>query len=198
MRYLVLVLLLAGSMLFGAQAWASEQTTLYCINMPWCCQFNCAMIDVECCGCGQGSGPLLAEFLDANSAVLGTATFTGDWCCGDTYGQLDKPVDANAVCSIRLVKPTDCGVVITWASLRVYCGDQCCGKWHKVFKGDIWCWQPVPAPAAEPAPLPAEPPQVVTPVEEPSTGWEPQPEPESEPAPEPEPEPEVIQVPGRG
>jgi hypothetical protein len=195
MRKIVAILAMAFILLSGASAWAGERITLDCINMPGCCTITCAMIDLDCCGCGNGNGPLLAEFLSPKGEVLGTATFAQGWCCGETYGQLDKPVNSNDVCSIRLVKPQDDCTVAKWASLRVRCGDECCSKWHKVFKGDLWCWETIPVeqkavtPPPPPPPPPAEPPAV-----------EPEPEtiPEFAPPPDSETEPEVIVVPGRG
>ena len=195
MRNLVAALVLVVSLALSATAWGAEQTTLYCTHMPSCCIITCVQIDLECCGCGGPTGPLLAEFLDAEGVVLGTATFTGDWCDCESIATLDKPVDANLVCSVRLVKEDD-AIVVTWAKLKVYCGDECWGKWYKVFKGDL-CWEPVPAPA--PMPEPPAPPVMAPPVEKPQVAPKPEPKyemPEKEP--EPEPEPEVIQVPGRG
>lgn len=196
MRKLVAILTMAFILLGGASAWAGERITLDCIDMPGCCTFTCVMIDVKCCGGGYGSGPLLAEFLSPQGAVLGTATFTGNWCCGETYGQTDKPVNSNEVCSIRLVKPQDDCTTITWASLRVLCGDECHSKWHKVFKGNLWCWETIPPvvpPAAAPPPPPPPPP-----AEPPAVEPEPEKVPEFAPPPDTEPEPEVIVVPGRG
>jgi hypothetical protein len=195
MRNLIVALVLVVSLAISATAWGAEQTTLYCTHMPTCCTITCAMIDIDICGDGCPTAPLLAEFLDDQGNVLGTATFTGNWAGGESYSELDKPVDADLVCSVRLIKEDEC-ITVTWAKLKVYCGDECWGKWYKVFKGDL-CWEPVVVPAPEPVPAPPAPPVMAPPVEKPRA--EPKPEPKYEmPAEEPEAEPEVIQVPGRG
>jgi hypothetical protein len=194
MRKMVAVLAIAGFLALGSAAWAGQQISLDCIHMPGCCEITCVSIDVECCGCENGNGPLLVQFLDCEGSVLGTATFECGWCYGNNIGQLDTPVNANGVASVRLVKPEDDTTAVTWASLKVYCGDECHGKWFKVFKGDLWCWETIPAaPAAVPPPPPPPPAPVVEP---PKSEWVPEPAPEPEP--EPKPEPEVIVVPGRG
>ncbi len=141
----IAMLLVLVVTLLSTTAWAAEQIDLNCLKMPGCCQITCVTIDLECCGCDYGKTPLLAEFRGCKGEVLGTATFTGDWCCGETSGRLDKPVNSDDVYSIRLIKQDD-DVTITWASIRVYCGDNCCGKWKKIFKGDLWCWERIPAP----------------------------------------------------
>jgi hypothetical protein len=181
MRNLVVAFVLVVSLAFTATAWGAEQTTLYCTHMPTCCTITCAMIDSDICGYGCPTAPLVAEFLDGEGMVLGTATFTDNWANTESYAELDKPVDANLVCSVRLTKEDEC-ITITWAKLKVYCGDECWGKWYKVFKGDL-CWEPMMV-APEPVPAPPAPPVVTPPV--------------AKPKPEPKPEPEVIQVPGRG
>jgi hypothetical protein len=191
----IAILIVLAAVLLGTTAWAGEQIDLYCLKLPGCCQITCVTIDLECCGCGNGQGPLLAEFRDCKGAVLGTATFT-NWCCGETSGMLDKPVDSNAVNSIRLIKQDD-NTIVTWATIRVYCGDNCCGKWKKIFKGDLWCWDQIPAPkpVVEQAPPPAPPAE-----EPPYVAPEPEDKPDFSnfPEPQPEPEPEVIVVPGNG
>jgi hypothetical protein len=198
MRKYVALFAVVAVLLWGGSALAGERIELNCIDMPWCCTFTCVMIDVDCCGYGCPTGPLMAEFLNGTGEVLGTATFTGNWCDDESFGQTDKPVEAAQVCSIRLVKPDDDCIPVTWASLKVYCGDNCCGKWYKVFKGDLWCWQPIPAPIPEPVPVPAVV-EKTTPAPKPEPQTEAQPEPQFEmPAEQPAPEPEVIVVPGRG
>lgn len=188
-------LLVLGLLLLGTTAWAGEQVDLYCLKLPGCCQITCVTLDLECCGCSMGKSPLVAEFRGCKNEVLGTATFAGDWCCGETTAMLDKPVNSEDVYYIRLIKQDD-DVTVTWASVRVYCGDACCGKWKKIFKGDL-CWEMIPAPKpvveqAPPPPPPAEEPPAVEPEPEPRPDFSQFPEPE------PEPEPEVIVVPGKG
>ncbi|MEZ5339204.1 MAG: hypothetical protein R3F46_13215 [bacterium] len=173
MRRFVSILSLLCILAWGSAARAAEQIDLRCIKMPRCCTFTCVMIDAECCGCYGASGALMAEFLDRQGNVLGTATFNGNWCRCETTAQLDTPVDANDVCSIRLVKEDD-NVMVTWASLRVFCDDSCrCGKWYKVFKGELWCWDSVPEPVMEepraevPVPVKKTPPPAVAKKPEP-------------------------------
>lgn len=197
MRNVLSMLAIVGLLVFSTAAYAGEQYMLDCVDMPSCCMITCAVIDVDCCECDWPASPLVAEFLDSAGNVLGTASFGGNWCCGEeTYAELDKPVDADAVCAVRLVKQDD-NVTVTWASLKVFCGDECWGKWYKVFKGDLWCWEPIPAVAPPPPPAPPAEPPVVTPPPAPAPA--PKPEPRFEmPEEQPAPEPEVIVVPGRG
>jgi len=186
------------AMLWAGTALAEETTTLYCINMPWCCEFTCVMVDIDCkCYC-PSNGPLGVEFLGRDGAVLGSFEVPNYCCLCDEYiATMGTAVNAADVCSIRLTKPDE-ACECFWMSLKVFCGDRCCGgKWHKVFKGDVWCWQPVPVelpPAPEPE-MAMEPPPA-------ETSWE-------TPAPEPahdfdyfppvqEEEEEVMVVEGRG
>jgi hypothetical protein len=190
----ILVLLWAGA------AFAEETTTLYCIDTPWCCSFTCVMVDIDCkCYC-PSNGPLTVEFLGRDGAVLGSFEVPNYCClCDEYYATLDTAVNAQDVCSIRLRKPDE-ACECFWMALKVLCGDPCCrGKWYKVFKGDVWCWQPVPAP--QPAPEPE--PEVTVVVPPPAdTGWEtPAPEPQHDFdyfPPEQEEEEEVMVVEGRG
>lgn len=195
----MIVLALLAMLTLGTAAWAGEQIELNCVNMPGCCTFSCVRIDVECCGCYGASGLLMAEFLDRGGNVLGTATFDGDWCRCETTATLDTPVNSGDVCSIRLVKEDD-SVIVTWASLRVYCDDSCrCGKWYMAWKGDLWCWEPIPEPAMEEPQAKLPPPIKKTP---PVVARKPEPRPDfsyfPEPQPEPEPDHEVLVVIGNG
>jgi hypothetical protein len=197
MRKYLAVLLVLAVLAFGTAAWADEQLVLGCLDMPYCCQISCVKIDVNCCGYGCNNGPLRAEFLNMKGEILGTAVFSCNWCNEESVASLDKPVNASDVCSVRLVKPNNDCQSVTWASLKVFCGTECGGKWKKVFKGDLWCWEPVPAP--KPAPVVEDTPPPAPPAEAPPA-VEPEPKPDfsSFPEPTPEPEPEVILVPGNG
>lgn len=178
--------------MLGSTAWAAEQIDLDCIKMPRCCTFTCVMIDAECCGCYGDSGLLMAEFLDRSGEVLGTATFDGNWCYCESTAMLDTPVDSSDVCSIRLVKEND-DVMVTWASLRVFCDDSCsCGKWYKVFKGDLWCWERVPEPVKEEPVAEVPKPEKKTPP--PPVAKKPEPRPDFSYFPPQQPEPEDTEV----
>ncbi len=171
-KLLVFVVLVAA--LAASQAWAAEEYLDIYPCMPGCCTFECIMVDFTCGYCCDSSTPLTIEFLDMQQNVLGTAQVR-NWCCGEVTAHLDQPVDSNMVCTIRLRKETG-SCCVSWASIRVLCENQCdCPKWKMAYKGDLWCWQPVPA--AKPAPAPE---------------LEPAPAPaavaETEPAPAPEPE----------
>jgi hypothetical protein len=131
-------------------ALAAEQATLDCLKAPGCCEFTCITLDLTCCGCGQAAAPLTVEFLGCKADVLGTATVTGDWCCGLSTATTDKPVNTNDVYSIRLTNGDD-NTVITWAAIWVNCQTCGCGKLKKIFKGDIYCWQPLAKVAEVPA-----------------------------------------------
>jgi len=200
MRKLIWIVCLAGMLTFAGAAMAEETTSLYCICMPYCCEFDCVMVDIDCKCCCPSNAPLTIEFLGRDGVVLGTAVVPNYCCLCDEYQvRTNQKVNAGEVCSIRLRK-ADNACDCIWLSLRVYCSDpcSCCGKWHKVFKGDVWCWQPVPvvAPPVEPpvvempAPAPAPVP-VVTPAPEPEHDYTYFP-------PEEEETPEVIVVEGRG
>ena len=166
----VLLCLLA----LGSAASAAEQIDLNCVKMQRCCTISCVKIDLECCGCYGASGALWAEFLDRSGNVLGTATFNGNWCRCETTATLDNPVNSSEVCSVRLVKEDD-SVIVTWGSLRVFCEGNCdCGKWKMAWKGDLWCWEPVPEPVMDepvavvpPAPVKKPAPPVVAKKPEP-------------------------------
>jgi hypothetical protein len=191
MRKYIALWTLLSAFILGTSAFAAEQIELDCINMPGCCTFSCVMIDLDCCGCECGSGSLWAEFLDREGTVLGTASFDGHWCNRETYGQLDVPVDADAVCSIRLVKEDD-SVVVTWGSLRILCEDNCsCGKWKKVWKGDLWCWERVPEPVMEEPVAEVPPPARPTP---PPVAKKPEPRHDFSYFPDAQPEPEDEEV----
>jgi hypothetical protein len=87
------------------------------------------------------------QFLGVDDNVLGTAELAPGWCndCGEIYAETDTPVNADDVCSVRLVVEDGAECCPTWMSLRVLCDDNCgCGDWEKVFKGCIWCWSRVP------------------------------------------------------
>lgn len=183
--------------LFAGAAWADEQTILYCVDMPYCCEFSCIMADFECDYCCPSESPLRVEFLDRTKAVLGTAEFGPGWCyyCDEMVAHLDTAVNSSAVCYVRLIKAdSDCSCF--WMSLRVFCDDPCsCGKWYLVYKGDVWCWEKVPVPAPVPEPeVAVEPPPVVVPDAPPPA----EPKPDFDYFPEPAPEPEIIIVEGRG
>ena len=173
MKKLVFIAVVLAA-LAATQAWAAEEYIDIYPCMPGCCTFDCVSLDLECSWCCDSSGMLTVEFLDMQQNVLGSAQVR-NWCCGEVIGRLDNPVNAWDVCTIRLRK--DAGsCCVCWASIRVLCGDPCCcAKWKKVFKGDLWCWQPVPvakpAPAPEPAPEPAPAPVAKT---EPAPAPEPQ------------------------
>lgn len=186
-------------MLWAGSAFAEETTTLYCIEMPWCCEFSCVVVDIDCkCYC-PSNGPLTVEFLGRDGAVLGSFEVPNYCClCDEYYATLGNTVNSADVCSIRLRKPDeacDC----FWMSIKVLCADPCCcGKWKKVFKGDVWCWQPVPV---EPPPAPEPEPEIAVEPPPPDTGWETPPEPEHDFdyfPPEEEEEEEVMVVEGRG
>lgn len=199
MRNLIAVLIAAIVMSWSSSVLAEEMTTLACINMPWCCEFSCVMVDIDCkCYCPTND-PLWVDFLGRDGAVLGSFEVPNYcWQCYEYTAMLDKAVNASDVCSIRLRKPDNACDCI-WMSLKVYCGDGCSGKWYKVFKGDVWCWQPVPVPAPAPEPEPEV--VVETPPPPPvDTGWE-KPEPDHDYTyfpPAEEVEEEVIVVEGRG
>jgi len=197
MRKLVFTILLLMCLYTGA-AWAEEQALLYCVDMPYCCEFSCVMADFECDYCCPSDSPLRVEFLDRGKAVLATAEFGSGWCCycDEQVARLDATVNSSAVCYVRLVK-ADADCRCFWLSLRVLCEDpcNCCGKWCMIYKDCVWCWEKVPVP--EPVPvleIAVEPPPVVVPdapvPAEPTPGFD--------YFPEPEPEPEVIVVEGRG
>ena len=196
-KRLIILALLAMSSL-GTTAFAAEQIELNCVNMPGCCTITCVKIDLDCCGSYCSTGALWAEFLDREGTILGTASFDGNWCNRESYGQLDTPVNSSDVCAIRLVKEDDC-VIVTWGSLRVMCDDACSCKWYKVWKGDLWCWEPIPEPAMEEPQAELPPPVKKTP---PVVARKPEPRPDFSyfpPAqPEPEPDHEVLIVIGRG
>ena len=196
MRNLILVSLVSVIVLWAGSALAEEETSLYCISMPWCCEFSCVVVDIDCdCWCPSNS-PLTVEFLDRAGMVLGWFEVP-NYCglCDEYYASLDKAVSAGDVCSIRLRKPDEACACL-WMSLKVLCGDACCAKWYKVFKGDVWCWQPVPVP-----PVPVPEPVVEMPPPPPPPVAVPEPEPQMEydyfPA-QVEEEQEVIVVEGRG
>lgn len=199
MRNLITVLIAVVVITWAGLAQAEEMTTLYCIDMPWCCEFSCVMVDIDCkCYCPTND-PMWVEFLSRDGAVLGSFEVPNYCCLCDEYTAMVSPaVNASDVCSIRLRKP-DNACDCLWMSLRVYCGDGCCGKWKKVFKGDVWCWQPVPV--VEPMPEPE--PEIVVDMPPPlpeDTGWE-QPAPQDEYdyfPPEEAVEEEVLIVEGRG
>lgn len=172
----LLVLVIVCAVLAVGQAWAAEEFITVYPCMPGCCTFDGVMLDAKCSGCCDSSTPLFVEFLDMQQNVLGTAMFT-NWCCGEIAARVDKPVDSNQVCSIRLRKDVN-SCCVSWASIRVLCGNPCkCPKWKMAYKGDLWCWQPVPE--TKPAPAPA-------PMPEPAPA--PAPAPKTEPAPAPEPQ----------
>lgn len=193
MRLALTTFVVAVALSLGV-ALAAQTTTLDCIKMPACCEFNCVMMDAVYCGCT--TGPITVEFLGCDGAVLGTAMLNKADCDEYFTGSTDKTVNSNDVYSIRLTNEND-ESTITWAAIWVNCMVCDCGKWKKVFKGDIWCWQPVPVPAPKqeaivppPAPPAYTPPPPPPPAEE---------KPVYMPPPPPEqPEKEVEVVEGRG
>lgn len=193
MRLALTTVVVAVALSLGV-ALAAQTTTLDCIKMPACCEFNCIMMDVDFCGCT--TGPLTVEFLACDGAVLGTTTLAKGDCDEYWTGSLDKTVNSNDVYSIRLTNADDAST-ITWAAIWVNCMQCDCGKWKKVFKGNIWCWEPVAAPAPEPmAAMPPEPPAPV--YNPPPAPPAPMPELKREPPKMEEPKKEVIEVEGRG
>lgn len=142
MRNLLVTVLIVLAVTWAGAAAAEEATTLSCVNMPWCCEFSCVVVDIDCnCYCPDDS-PLKVEFLGRDGEVLGWFEVPG-YCflCDEYYATMDAAVKADDVCSIRLRKP-DGACDCLWMSLKVYCGDDCCGKWYTVWKGDVWYWQP--------------------------------------------------------
>jgi hypothetical protein len=150
----LLVLVVMFAILAACQAFAAEESITVYPCMPGCCTFDCVQIDLTCGYCCDSATPLTIEFLDGKQNVLGLGSIV-NWCCDAVVVKLDKAVDSNLVCAIRLTKDAE-SCCVSWACIRVLCGTPCtCGKWLKVFKGDLWCWEPVKAaaPATEPAPV---------------------------------------------
>src|ERR1041384_5474420 len=113
MRKTVFTLLVLASVLWAAVAWAGAvQTNLDCPRTRCCGTYTCVKLDVKCnrdccCDC-QAKHPLYVDFLSEDNRVLGSAKFDADWCsrCNRNCleAQLDNPVNAGDVCSLRLVK----------------------------------------------------------------------------------------------
>jgi hypothetical protein len=192
----LLVLVVVFAILAACQAFAAQESITVYPCMPGCCTFDCVQIDLTCGYCCDSATPLTIEFLDGKQNVLGTGSIV-NWCCDAVVARLDKSVDSNQVCAIRLTKDAE-GCCVSWASIRVLCGGPCtCGKWVKVFKGDLWCWEPVkeaaPAPAPEPEAAPAP-----APVHETAPAPAPEPEQSFEYFPPQEDSHETMTVEGRG
>ena len=144
MRKALFVMLLMLGIFVASAAQAAEEFVVYPC-MPWCCEFDCVMLDTDCDCCCPAHEPLTVEFIGMEDEVLGTAVFD-KWCdpCDPYTAKLDKKVMSNDVCRIRFIKADeDCACF--WLSLKVLCEDpcNCCGKWKMAWKGDTWCWSPV-------------------------------------------------------
>src|SRR5688572_23954760 len=106
MNKVVVTLVLLVGLLWAGSAQAAVEAYLDCPKLPRCCMIDCIMLAADCetdCGCEcVAQGPLYVDFLDEAGAVLGSAKVEGDWCCGYAEAQLDKPVDSELVCEIRV------------------------------------------------------------------------------------------------
>lgn len=140
------VLVVVVALLFAGQALAADEYTVVYPCIDYCCTFECVSIDPDCTWCCSTDNPLHVEFLDYEDNVLGTAVFTGDWCCGQSTAMTDQPVNSQDICKIRVSKSAD-DCSICWMSIRAFCDERCsCGKWRMLWKGDVWCWEMVPEP----------------------------------------------------
>ncbi|MEZ5338153.1 MAG: hypothetical protein R3F46_07775 [bacterium] len=119
------------------------------LNVPCdCCEVTCVSIDIDCyCVCeanGGSSDPLWVHFMDCDGNVLGSAEIAGPFCdpcysCGSLTGQLDKPVNPMDIARVRIEKPGDDDLYISWMRLSVGRWNNCCsGKWYKLWKDCLY------------------------------------------------------------
>jgi hypothetical protein len=137
----------AADMAAGAMPSGEE---LCCdLDMPCSCEITCVTLCISTCGCDVTTkDAFVVEFFDSNWGLLASAKLGGEWgddgcnCGSDCFsGELDKAINPQDVCHVRLTKPGEDNIEIDWFKLKVgsYNECSCKGKWWTVAKCGFCC-----------------------------------------------------------
>jgi hypothetical protein len=126
-----------------------------CAEWPDACMIGEVSLSITCCGCDCEPGTadnIVVTFYDHEWKLLAISTLKGPWCScrpcdysGDhaKKGKLDKPVDPSQVCHIRISKPGDDNLQISYLKLKVGSAPGECecprAKWYTIVKCDVCC-----------------------------------------------------------
>ena len=149
MRKALIILVIAALPFLMAADMDMGRTLELCgLDIPCACELTCVSIDIDCyCVCESGGGshdPLMISFIGHDGNVLGTAEIAGPWCdpcggCNQFTGQLDNPVMPCDIARVRITKPGDDDLYISWMRLSAGQWNNCCGgKWYKLWKDCLY------------------------------------------------------------